>query len=95
MDPVVSGGQLQAAADQLAPLSPKGLGFAIDAIGIALGVFAIIALSLRLYARFGLSERLGRSLRPDDTLAILGTVSLLTNLEVPVLHMYLLPTLPT
>lgn len=75
MESLVSGEQLQAVADQLAPLFPTGLGFAIDAIGIALGIIGIIVISLRLYARLGFSVGLSRSLGPDDVLAILGTVS--------------------
>jgi hypothetical protein len=75
MDSLVSGEQIQAVSYQLAPLSPKGLGFAVDAIGIALAIIGIIAISLRLYARLGFSVGLSRSLGPDDVLAILGTVS--------------------
>lgn len=75
MDSLASGENLQAAANQLAPLTPIGLGFAIDAIGIALGFIGIIAISLRLYVRFGFSAGLSRSLGPDDVLAVLGTVS--------------------
>ncbi|KAH8757243.1 hypothetical protein F5883DRAFT_632067 [Diaporthe sp. PMI_573] len=75
MDSLVSGEQIQAVAYQLAPLSPKGLGFAVDAIGIALAIIGIIAISLRLYARLGFSVGLSRSLGPDDVLAILGTLT--------------------
>lgn len=75
MDSLASGEQIQAVAYQLASLSPKGLSFAIDAIGIALGIIAIIALSLRLYVRLGFSAGLSRPLGPDDFLAVFGTVS--------------------
>lgn len=75
MDSLASGENTQAIADQLAPLTPIGLGFAIEAIGIALGIIGLIAISLRLYVRFGFSAGLSRSLGPDDVLAVLGTVS--------------------
>lgn len=75
MDSLASGEQIQAVAYRLASLSPKGLSFAIDAIAIALGLIAIIALSMRLYVRLGFSAGLSRPLGPDDFLAVFGTVS--------------------
>ncbi|KAG8157809.1 hypothetical protein KVR01_012471 [Diaporthe batatas] len=75
MDSLASGEQIQAVAYQLPSLSPKGLSFATDAVGIALGVIAIIALFLRLYVRLGFSTGLSRPLGPDDYLAAFGTLT--------------------
>ncbi|POS76617.1 hypothetical protein DHEL01_v204982 [Diaporthe helianthi] len=75
MDSLASGEQIQAFAYQLAPLSPKGLGLAIDVVGIALGIIGIIALSLRLYVRLGFSAGPNRSLGPDDFLTVFGTLT--------------------
>ncbi|KAI3394180.1 hypothetical protein diail_3135 [Diaporthe ilicicola] len=72
---LVSRQETQADVYQLAPLTPEGLGFAVEAVAIALGIASLIVISLRVYARLALSGLLSRSSGLDDTLAVIGTVS--------------------
>lgn len=71
----MSGEQIQALVNQLEPISPTGLGKAVEVVAICLGVICAIVVSLRVYVRAGLSGASTRTWGVEDYLALVGTVS--------------------
>lgn len=68
------GEALQLAAYQLGPLTPGGVGPAVEGVAVLMGVLSIIVVSLRVWVRSGYSDASTRIWGPEDYLAICGTV---------------------
>lgn len=71
----MTGEQISAIAYQLEPLTPKGLGPAVEFIAIVFGIVCVIVVGLRIYVRAGLSGASTRLWGVEDWLAVIGTVS--------------------
>ncbi|KAF9870235.1 integral membrane protein [Colletotrichum karsti] len=70
----MTGEQISAIAYQLEPLTPKGLGPAVEFIAIVFGIICVIVVGLRIYVRAGLSGASTRLWGIEDWLAVVGTV---------------------
>ncbi|TDZ14639.1 hypothetical protein Cob_v012517 [Colletotrichum orbiculare MAFF 240422] len=70
----MTGEQIQALANQLQPLTPKGLGPAVEYLAIIFGVISVIVVALRVYVRAGLSGASTRLWGVEDYLAVIGTI---------------------
>ncbi|POS72773.1 hypothetical protein DHEL01_v208833 [Diaporthe helianthi] len=73
----MSGEQIQALVNQLEPISPTGLGRAVEVVAILLGVVCTVVVSLRVYVRAGLSGASTRIWGVEDYLALIGTLPFL------------------
>lgn len=69
------GEALQAEAYKLGPLTPGGVGPAVEGVAILMGILSIIVVSLRVWVRSGYSDASTRLWGPEDYLAVFGTVS--------------------
>ncbi|KAL0935525.1 uncharacterized protein CTRU02_210116 [Colletotrichum truncatum] len=74
MDPSMTGEQIQTWAYQVEPLTPKGLGLAVEYVAIVFGIISIIVVGLRIYVRAGLSGASTRLWGIEDWLVVIGTV---------------------
>ncbi|KAF5491535.1 hypothetical protein CGCS363_v010621 [Colletotrichum siamense] len=74
MAATTTGEQISAIAYQLEPLTPKGLGPAVEFIAIVFGIVCVIVVGLRIYVRAGLSGASTRLWGVEDWLAVIGTV---------------------
>lgn len=75
MAATMTGDQISAIAYQLEPLTPNGLGPAVEFIAIVFGIACVIVVGLRIYVRAGLSGASTRLWGIEDWLAVIGTVS--------------------
>ncbi|KAH0437136.1 integral membrane protein [Colletotrichum camelliae] len=74
MAATMTGEQISAIAYQLEPLTPKGLGPAVEFIAIVFGIVCVIVVGLRIYVRAGLSGASTRLWGVEDWLAVIGTI---------------------
>ncbi|KAJ0376859.1 hypothetical protein COL26b_004912 [Colletotrichum chrysophilum] len=77
MAATMTGEQISAIAYQLEPLTPKGLGPAVEFIAIVFGIVCVIVVGLRIYVRAGLSGASTRLWGVEDWLAVIGTLYLI------------------
>jgi hypothetical protein len=71
----LTGGQIQALAYELPPVSPKGLGPAVEITAILFGIICVIVVALRVYVRAGLSGASVNHWGLEDYLVVIGAVS--------------------
>lgn len=71
----MTGEQIQDLANKLEPLTPKGLGPAVEVVALVFGTISVISVSLRVYVRAGLSGASTRLLGIEDYMAVLAIVS--------------------
>ncbi|VUC30765.1 unnamed protein product, partial [Clonostachys rosea] len=68
----MTGEQIQALANALPSLTPKGLGRAVEVVAILFGVISLIAVSLRIWVRSGFSVASARHWGIEDYMVLLG-----------------------
>lgn len=66
---------IKAAADALGPLTPGGVGPAVEGVAIFFGIVSIVVAILRIWVRSGFSDASIKVWGPEDYLVVLGTVS--------------------
>jgi hypothetical protein len=71
----MTGEQIQALANDLPPLTPKGLGSAVEVVACLFGAISLLAVSLRIYVRSGCSVASSRHWGIEDYLVLAGIVS--------------------
>lgn len=76
MEESMTGEEIQDLVNKLPPITPGGMGRAVQAVAILLGIISVVVVSLRVYVRAGLSGASSRLWGPEDYLAVIGTVSL-------------------
>jgi hypothetical protein len=72
----MTGEQIQALAYDLPPVTPKGLGPAVEITAIFFGIICVIVVALRIYVRAGLSGASVNHWGVEDYLVVIGAVSL-------------------
>ncbi|KAH6967571.1 hypothetical protein BKA56DRAFT_497580 [Ilyonectria sp. MPI-CAGE-AT-0026] len=70
----MTGEQIRDLANKLEPLTPNGLGPAVEIVAIVFGIISVISVSLRVYVRAGLSGASTRLLGVEDSLAVLAII---------------------
>ncbi|CAG9940078.1 unnamed protein product [Clonostachys rosea f. rosea IK726] len=68
----MTGEQIQALANDLPPLTPKGLGSAVEVVACLFGAISLLAVSLRIYVRSGCSVASSRHWGIEDYLVLAG-----------------------
>ncbi|KAM0425288.1 hypothetical protein ACHAPT_009344 [Fusarium lateritium] len=70
----MTGEEIRALANKLEPLSPKGLGPAVQVVAIVFGIISVVVVTLRVFVRAGLSGASTRLLGTEDYLAVLAVI---------------------
>ncbi|OLN95218.1 hypothetical protein CCHL11_08126 [Colletotrichum chlorophyti] len=74
MAATMTGQQIQALANDLEPLTPKGLGPAVEHVAIIFCIICVVIVSLRIYVRAGISGASTRLWGLEDLLAVVATL---------------------
>jgi hypothetical protein len=81
----MTGEQIQALAYDLPPVTPKGLGPAVEITAIFFGIICVIVVALRIYVRAGLSGASVNHWGVEDYLVVIGALPFLPSVVFAVL----------